>query len=96
MKGQTKELYLGTVEDHELIDPTLTSEQLLYRLYHEDGVRIFDPRNVAAGCPCQRQSLLTVLKQFSDQEKEDMAKDGIIEATCEFCNTTYTFETSNI
>jgi len=85
-------ILLETAEDHELLDPTLTSEQLLCRLYHEDGVRIFDPRRVRAGCSCRRQSVLAVIERFSQVEKEEIAEDGIISASCEFCNTTYDFD----
>lgn len=89
-------ILLGTVEVHELLDPTLTSEQLLFRLYHEDGVRIFDPREVRSGCSCQRQSLLTVLQRFTQQERDEIAEGGVISASCEFCNTTYDFDISTL
>ena len=79
-----------TVEDHELIDPTLTSEALLYRLFHESGVMVFDAAPVLAQCRCSRERILTMIKSFPPHERQAMvADDGIIGVTCEFCSTRY-------
>ena len=50
-------LLLDTVEDHELLDPTLTPEELLYRLYHEDGVTVYRPVTLARHCTCSREKI---------------------------------------
>ena len=79
-----------TVEDHELIDPTLSSEALLYRLFHETGVRVFDTDPVLARCRCSRDRILAMLTSFPvDDRKAMIASDGTIEVTCEFCSTRY-------
>ncbi|WP_460447989.1 Hsp33 family molecular chaperone [Alsobacter sp. SYSU BS001988] len=79
-----------TVEDHELIDPTLTSETLLYRLFHERGVRVFEAQPVVERCRCTRDRIVSMLKQFSDEERSSMVgDDGRIGITCEFCSTHY-------
>lgn len=79
-----------TVEDHELIDPTLTSERLLYRLFHERGVRVFDPQPLQERCRCSRERIVGMLRQFSDEERRSMVgDDGRIGITCEFCSTHY-------
>lgn len=79
-----------TIEDHELIDPTLESESLLYRLFHESGVRVFDNAPVYAKCRCSRERILDMLQSFPEQERRDMiADDGSISVTCEFCSTRY-------
>jgi molecular chaperone Hsp33 len=83
-------LLAGTVEDHELLDPTLSSESLLYRLFHERGVRVFAGQDVVEACRCSRERILTMLRRFSDQERIDMrGDDGTIAITCEFCSTHY-------
>ena len=82
-----------TVEDHELIDPTLSSERLLYRLFHERGVKVFEPQAVHDACRCSRDRIEAMLRRFSPQERTDMIGDnGKIGVTCEFCSTYREFE----
>ena len=80
-----------TTEDHELLDPTLASERLIYRLYHEDGVRAFAPIDIERHCSCSRDRVEDMLRQFDPEDLGDMVKDGHIEVTCEFCNAVYDF-----
>lgn len=81
---------IETIEDHELLDPTLSSEALLYRLFHESGVRVFDAEPVHAQCRCSRERILSMLKSFSPKERADMvADDGMIGVTCDFCSKRY-------
>jgi molecular chaperone Hsp33 len=89
-------ILLNTTEDHELLDPTLSSQQLLFRLYHEDGVRVFDERHVQAGCSCDRERVLAVLKGFEPTERNDLIVDGSVDVTCEFCNATYDFKEAEL
>ncbi len=81
-----------TVEDHELLDPTLSPERLLYRLFHEELVRVFDPTPLDAKCNCSPERVEAMLHQFSGEQLDDMAVDGVISVTCEFCNTAYKFD----
>jgi molecular chaperone Hsp33 len=80
-----------TVEDLELIDPEISSEQLLYRLFHERGVRVFRSVGVQARCSCSREGVANMLTRFSAAERREMAEDGTISVTCEFCNRAYRF-----
>jgi molecular chaperone Hsp33 len=82
---------LSTVEDIELIDPALSSERLLYRLFHERGVRVFRSVPVQAQCSCSRAGVAAMLKSFSAEDRDHMVEDGAIRVTCEFCNATYVF-----
>jgi molecular chaperone Hsp33 len=83
----------ATVEDHELVDPMLSSERLLYQLFHERGVRVFPAQSVKAECRCSRQRIAKMLKRFTPQERADMVGDnGKIGVTCEFCSTYREFE----
>jgi molecular chaperone Hsp33 len=82
---------MATVEDIELIDPELSSERLLYRLFHEHGVRVFKSSGVEARCSCSRDSVTNMLRSFSRNDRDDMIQDGVIAVTCEFCNTKYVF-----
>lgn len=82
-------LLLETVENHELIDPSIAVGELLMRLYHERGVRVFEPQAVKDDCQCSRERIVAMLTQFSEEERADMAEDGIIVVTCEFCSSRY-------
>ncbi|MBG1232847.1 Hsp33 family molecular chaperone [Aestuariivirga litoralis] len=88
-------LLLDTVEDHELLDPSLTSEELLYRLYHEDGVTVYPAIAIARHCTCSHEAVEGMLKNFTPEERADMVKDGTIEVVCEFCSTAYNFQPSD-
>lgn len=82
---------ISTVEDIELIDPALSSERLLYRLFHERGVRVFRSVAVRAECSCSRDGVASMLQSFSADDRDHMIEDGAIRVTCEFCNATYVF-----
>ncbi|MGI9414977.1 MAG: Hsp33 family molecular chaperone [Hyphomicrobiales bacterium] len=89
-------LLVRTAEDHELLDPTLAGERLLYRLYHEDGVRAFTPIDIERHCTCSRERVSDMLQQFDADDLVDMVKDGQIEVTCEFCNAFYSFDPKDV
>ncbi|MDE2364053.1 MAG: Hsp33 family molecular chaperone [Hyphomicrobiales bacterium] len=85
--------HAATVEDHELIDPSLSGERLLYRLYHERGVRVFAAEEVRDQCRCSTDSIRAMLQRFTPQERADMiGDDGMIGVTCEFCSQKREFD----
>ncbi|MDX2103656.1 MAG: molecular chaperone Hsp33 [Alphaproteobacteria bacterium] len=85
---------LATVGEDELLDPTLAGEGLLYRLFHEDGVRAFAARSLLARCRCSADRVERMLAGLPRQDLEDLAVDGAVEVTCEFCNRAYRFPLS--
>jgi len=79
-----------TLGEDELIDPTVPPEVLLYRLFHEDGVRLYAPRPLKAFCRCSEDRIRGVLKSFTAEERADMVEpDGAIKVTCEYCSRVY-------
>ncbi len=83
----------ATIEDHELVDPVLSSERLLYRLFHEPGVTVFAPQPVRDACRCSDDGVKTMLRGFSAEDRRDMVgDDGMIGVTCEFCSTFRAFD----
>ena len=82
---------IATVQDVELIDPDLSGERLLYRLFHERGVRVFPPLPLRAQCSCSRDAVTSMLKSFAPKDRAEMVKDGKVEVTCEFCSSVYQF-----
>src|SRR6476646_8951408 len=87
----------ATVEDHELLDPTLAPQRLLYRLFHEEGVVVTPAAELAAECRCSRERIHAYLRQFGADELADMREpDGGFTVTCEFCSRKYRFSSADI
>jgi len=84
-------LLLDTVEHHELLDPMLTTEELLYRLYHEDGVTVYPASDIIRHCTCSVEAVETMLRNFSAEDRNDMIENGEIKVICEFCSSEYRF-----
>jgi molecular chaperone Hsp33 len=82
---------MQTVEDVELIDPDLSGERLLFRLFHERGVRVFATQPVQAKCSCSRHAVSAMLARFTQQDRADMVENGKVVVTCEFCSSVYEF-----
>jgi molecular chaperone Hsp33 len=82
---------VGTIEDVELIDPDLSGERLLYRLFHERGVRVFKPLPLKAQCSCSRDAVAAMLKSFAPKDRAEMVQDDKVVVTCEFCSSVYQF-----
>lgn len=85
-------LLAETVEDHELLDPLLAPDRLLYRLFHEEQVRAYPALPLQTYCSCSRERVEDLLKRFSAEDLQDMIVDGEVWVTCEFCNTRYNFD----
>ena len=81
-----------TVEDHELLDPMLPPDRLLYRLFHEEQVRAYRAIPLESYCSCSRERVDELLRRFSAEDLADMVVDGEVWVTCEFCNSRYHFD----
>lgn len=95
-RGSTEEAWVRTqalfetLGEDELTDTELSAHQLLFRLFHEDGVRAFEPTRLSAMCRCNPERIETVLKSFDPAERAEMVEDdGHIRVTCEFCSRVY-------
>jgi molecular chaperone Hsp33 len=83
-------LILRTVEDMELVDTQLPPETLLWRLFHEDEVRVHPAEPIAFRCDCDAARIVQVLRRYTPEERGGLADDdGIIRASCEFCGTVH-------
>jgi molecular chaperone Hsp33 len=90
-------LLLGTATDAELLDPGLPADALLYRLFHEEGVRVFAPQGLRFGCRCSRERVEKLLRSFPDAEVEEMRQDdGLVVVTCQFCNAGFRFDEAQL
>ena len=102
-RGSTEEAwtrtqaFFETIGEDELLDPTISAETLLFRLFHEDGVRVFEPKALQAFCRCSRDRIETVLKSFGADERADMVEDdGQIRVTCEYCSRVYAIDPASL
>jgi len=89
-------ILLQSVVADELVSPELHSHDLLVRLFHEEGVRIFDPHPVFKSCRCSEARVRQVLTTLSPEDRAHAAVDGVIEMTCEFCSKTYRFNADDL
>jgi molecular chaperone Hsp33 len=80
----------------ELVAPDLPPRRLLWRLFHEEGVRVFETHAVEARCRCSRERIAGILKAFPSDEIDEMKKEAVTTVTCEFCNTRYEFPAAEI
>jgi molecular chaperone Hsp33 len=80
----------ATVTDAELIDPDLAADRLLYRLFHEEKVRMGEPAPLRDLCTCDEERLTSVMRQFPADELRDLVEpDGLLHARCQFCARQY-------
>jgi molecular chaperone Hsp33 len=86
----------ASCSEDELLDDSLGFHNLLYRLFHEEGVRVFEPRPLKEACRCSRRKLESVLKAMPRAEIEDLKSDGAVEVTCEFCTRLYRFDDDDL
>jgi molecular chaperone Hsp33 len=89
--------FLATVEDLELVDVSLAAETLLWRLFHEDEVRVHPVESVSFRCDCDSDRIASVLRAYSRAEREGLTDpDGIIRARCEFCGHVHEIRPSHL
>jgi molecular chaperone Hsp33 len=88
--------FMASSTTEELIDPDLPPNDLLYRLFHEDGVRVFRFAALQPGCRCSREAVERVLRSLRVEEIDTLKVDGRIFVTCEFCSARYDFSEDEI
>ena len=89
-------ILLNTIKKVELLDKKLSLQNLLIRLYHEAGVRVFDHTEVTANCRCSEDKIRTVLSSLDLKELKDVSEDGTVTVTCDFCKIDHKFELSKL
>jgi molecular chaperone Hsp33 len=90
MAWEHASILFETLEDKELVNADLSAGDLLFRLFHEDGVRLFEARPIETACTCSSDRILALLKQFGAEAAADMIEaDGFIRVRCEYCNKSF-------
>lgn len=86
-------LLLDTVEELELIGPTVQPTDLLVRLFHEEGPRVFEAQPVRFGCSCSADKVRDSLGIYSQKDLAHMTTpEGVLTADCQFCGAHYEFD----
>lgn len=86
----------ATITDEELLDQRLSSEDLLYRLFHTEGVAADRARALSFGCRCSRARLASILEGFPADDLDHMTFGSDIVMTCEFCNYDFRFPRQDV
>jgi molecular chaperone Hsp33 len=86
----------GTIKAEELLDPLLDAPALLYRLFHEEGVRVYPAHALSVGCRCSRERITQLLLSMSATDRADMVVDGVASVHCQFCNKAELFTPSEL
>ncbi len=89
-------MLMQTCTAEELTDPSLTAEALLFRLFHEEGVRVYEPHRFRHQCRCSAERVGGMLRSLPRAEVESMAVEGVVGVTCEFCNRSYTYDAEQL
>lgn len=83
-------MLFATVKDEELVDPELPADRLLYRLFHEEGVRMGEALTLEDRCSCDEERLAGVMRNFPQEELRELVEpDGMLHARCQFCSRNY-------
>lgn len=85
-------MLLQTCTAKEILNPDLHANELLRRLFHEEGVIVYDPRTIRHECRCSQDRVQNIVNNLSEDDRNHAAKEGHIEMTCEFCSKTYIIE----
>lgn len=90
-------MLLSTCSDGEMLSPVLATSDVLYRLFNEDGVRIYSPTHIRFKCRCTRQRVVDILRTIPRAEIEDICeKEGHVSIKCEFCSEDYRFSAADL
>jgi molecular chaperone Hsp33 len=86
-------LLLETTREAELLDFDLAPDELLWRLFHEEAVRVYRPLPLQPGCGCDEARVEATLRSFPPEDIEEMRlPDGSVTVTCQFCSRTYRYD----
>ncbi|MGE4527814.1 MAG: Hsp33 family molecular chaperone HslO, partial [Rhodospirillaceae bacterium] len=89
---ETARILHGSLTAHELLDPALPATEVLRRLFHASDLAVYAGSEVRFACRCSRERLAAVLASLPPADLDAAAQDGVIEVTCDFCKTRYTFD----
>lgn len=85
-------ILMQSCTEDELLSPDLNAHDILIRLFHEEGIRVYDPLTVRHQCRCSQERVENVLKMMPEEDQKELVEDGVVTMSCEFCSTDYKIE----
>ncbi len=85
-------ILMQSVTEEELLSPTLDAHNILIRLFHEEGVRVYEPIRVRHQCRCSQKRVENIYNMMPPEDQAELIQDGHVEMTCEFCSQSYKIE----
>lgn len=85
-------VFIGSLSENEVFDANLSSDEILYRLFHSCDLTVNKHTDYVFGCRCSKEKVFSTLSSFKKEEIEDMAEDNNICVTCQFCSEKYVFD----
>lgn len=89
-------IFMQSLNENEVFNADLSSEEILHRLFHGNKLQISHNRDYQFGCRCSKEKLLSTIQTFSEDEINSMIENNKISATCNFCNETYVFDPAEL
>ena len=89
-------ILMQSCTEAELLSPELHSHIILTRLFHEEGIRVFEPKPLVHECRCSFERVENILMMMPEEEIEEISEDGKIKMTCEFCSKDYSMDPATI
>ncbi len=89
-------ILLDSCTEDEFLSPILDANELLFRLFNEEGVRVYDRQAIKKGCRCEPERVENILYSMDEEELDYMADDGRISMVCEFCSESYIYDKVDI
>jgi molecular chaperone Hsp33 len=80
------QIFVDSLTREEITSPELPPRDVLYRLFHDDGVWVYESSPLSVGCRCTRERIAAVLESLSVQERAELVVGGVITVNCQFCN----------
>lgn len=89
---RTAMVMLSSASPDEIAGTRIAPDRLLFRLFHESGIRAYPAQHVAERCRCSKDRVESVLTSLSDEEIQDMTVDGLVFVICEFCKSRWDYD----
>ncbi len=87
---------MDSCTEEEFLNPDLSSDELLLRLFHDEGIRVYDRQEVKKGCRCDEARVKNIVYTMSKGDISHMTVDGKIEMKCEFCSKVYELDPADV
>lgn len=87
---------MDSCTNDELLDKEIGANEMLYRLFHEEGVRIFEPKTITKKCRCNMERVESILSAMPAEDLDYISDDGVVTMHCEFCGADYNYDIKHI